>query len=336
MTDQPRKEPLDEMLLDLHLDRLDPDERAALERRLTTDADLAARNEALGRVLRPLDSLVAPSAPANLADKVIRHVADAGLFPTAEAVGHPSGGWRFSLRDLMAVAACLGLLFVLVVPGMAKLREHAQRTVCADNFGSIYRAVTVYGQTFMGELPNAGSIAGGSWLYSGPADAPRASNSRHPYLLARLGFIADATVFLCPSSPDAPVPVDDLTALDDFASPANCTYDTLNMAGPTPTLSGNVSAVYASDPNPLFINGFYHASVNPNTTNSPQHGGKGQNVLSLDGQTRWMTSPFHDRRDNIWMAGDLQAYTGTETQVDADDTFLIPATPDVQRRFPTR
>jgi len=332
--------PIEEVLLDLHLDRIDPADRASLENRLATEEEIAAKSDALRRILQPLDSLTASAPPGNLPDKIIRRVA--GSRPEAGSCAPvefdetgSSRGWRFVPRDLIAVAACLVILFCLIVPAVSRVRAHAQRTVCADNLSSIYRAVTAYGQAFAGGLPNAGAIPGGCWLYSGPTGTPRASNSRHPYLLAKLGFVTDPADFVCPSSPNVPVEVDDFGDLDDFASAANCTYDSLNMAGPTPTLSDAGSAVYMSDPNPLFVDGFYHGSVNPNDTNSPIHGGKGQNVLLLDGRVRWMTSPFRNRRDNVWVAGDLHTYTGTETQQDEDDAFLVPATPGVWRRFPT-
>lgn len=356
---------LDDLLLDLHLDRLDDAERNRLTGRLACDERLAARCHALGRVLRPLDAYGAVPVPATLADRIIaasgaasralsegRNEASTGpnhhdgrddppprpvrMSACAEP-GAAGGGRRLTLRDLAALAACIVMILFIVIPGAARLREEGRRTSCGDNFGAIYRAVTAYGQTFDDNLPQAEFIKGGSWLYSGPSDAPRASNSRHAFLLTKLGFAPDPSAFVCPSSLTAPPEaLRDLTDAVDFPGPGHCTYDTLNMNGPTPRLSADNAITYASDPNPLFVDGYYNPAVNPNTTNTPLHKGEGQNVLSLDGQVRWVTSPFVNRRDNMWLAGDRQVYRGTETQATPDDAFLVPGTPSRQTPAPER
>lgn len=330
---RPTKTKLD-LLLDSRFDELDPDDRRWLEERLAQDAEWARADRALGRVLGRLDAHWTPVTPANLADKVLRYVERHGAQTAAgpqsiAAERNPVIPGQFRLRDLMMLAACVALFVGGMTPALMHLRESARRVRCADNMSVIYQALSQYGREFGGALPSAGTLTGASWLYSRPTSLPHASNSRHLYLLVSQGLLGEEW-FRCPSSPGRwsdPSPA--ATApRDDFASPESCSYDSLNMAGPTPNLFNAPQQAYLSDPNPLFIHGVFRDTVNPNSTNSPLHEkGGGQNVLTLGGSVQWLTSPFRNRRDNLWLAGDRQEYVGIETQDGPDDAFLIPATP---------
>ncbi len=362
MDSKPTK-PVEDLIIDRHLDQIDEDDRAWLAARADQDAALRNRDEAAGRILQRLDAHWAAPAPSNLTEKVLRYVEAHRAEGVAEPAGSKSAGAvsstqeparlpgmtsasdrgypgrmvRFSLRDLLAVAACIGLFLGVMIPTMQRLHSHARRVQCVGNLESISQALSAYGREFGGALPHAGTLTGASWLYAPPAGAPHLSNSRHPYLLVGFGYLPQESKFRCPSSPASgraePSGIDEAIAAviaprDDFADPASCSYDSLNMAGPAPNLFDAPQQAYMSDTNPLFVNGVFRESVNPNNTNSPLHdSGTGQNVLQLDGAVNWLTSPFRTRRDNLWLAGDLHHYTGTETQSDADDAFLVPATP---------
>ncbi|GAG50778.1 unnamed protein product, partial [marine sediment metagenome] len=64
-------------------------------------------------------------------------------------------------------------------------------------------------------------------------------------------------------------------------------------------------------------------------TNSPVHKGKCQRVLILDGSVTRLTSPLYGpKRDNLWLAGTIRRYVGTEAPVSNEDAFLIPGFPD--------
>ena len=103
-----------------------------------------------------------------------------------------------------------------------------------------------------------------------------------------------------------------------------CSYDSLNMAGPTPPYSMTLRLPYLSDANPMFTGRRFNA-VNPTVTNSPAHRKSGQNLLHLDGSVIWCTTPNAGRHnDNIWQAGNITRYNGTEIQKSINDTFLVP------------
>ncbi len=85
---------------------------------------------------------------------------------------------------------------------------------------------------------------------------------------------------------------------------------------------------YMSDRNPLFITDRFNWTIDPRRTNAPTHEYTGQNVLMLDGNVQWTSSPnCGPEADNLWTAKQIRSYTGTEVQTDDDDAFLIPGAP---------
>jgi hypothetical protein len=51
-------------------------------------------------------------------------------------------------------------------------------------------------------------------------------------------------------------------------------------------------------------------------------------VMTLDGSVQWLTSPVYGpNRDNLWLAGDIRSYTGTEAPAGKDDAQLVPGYP---------
>lgn len=131
------------------------------------------------------------------------------------------------------------------------------------------------------------------------------------------------------------MPNAELAKRDDFANAANVSYDSLNLCGPKPNLRPRVPLVYVSDPNPLFIGARFNSAVNADTTNSPAHGGRGQNILTTVGNTEFLRTPFFGaRKDNVWLAGNIRYYTGTEAPVNDEDVQLVPGYPSANLQDP--
>lgn len=344
----------EELLLDFHLDRIEPEDREWLTAQLRRDAELRAANDRLCRLLQPLDLWTLPPAPANLADRIIRNIErskqealtttsieqPAGHKPiftlvgmdSAEPVERDSGArsWFFSMRELIAVAACIVMVFSVMVPGM---RARSHKAMCQAGFHSIGQGLGMYGDVATASLPFADIFSRAPWLPSRSASAqqPTAhqSNSRHSYLLLKYGFVPSPHVFVCPASPDGrPMDPAAVASRNDFDGAYNNSYDALNMAGDNPPVRPSRQLVYLSDRSPIFLNGWFNEAVDPATTNSPTHGGKGQNVLRIDGSAEWTETPIYGpEKDNLWLQGERRRYDGTETSDDADDTFLIPGYP---------
>ncbi len=324
----------EDLLIDLHLDRLDERVRTWLEAELLRDPDLRAKSDRLGKILRPLDHwTVAPAAP-NLADKVLRHIEHAtddgrpGVIPIAPEAEYRRRGLP-SLREAIAVAACVIALISVVGPGLSEVRARSYRATCASNLGSIFRGTTLYQQAFGGSLPYAQGARDTAWLPNAGPDKSYRSNSRHIYLIAKLNYGPKPKHFVCPAcGDDEPMRADELANYDDFAGARNISYDSLNMCGERPNLRPPTAIAYISDPNPLFVNARFDATI-PELTNSPAHKWKCQRVLLLDGCVTRLTLPVYGpKRDNLWLAGTIRRYVGTEAPVSNDDAFLIPGFPD--------
>ena len=328
------RDSVEETLLDWHLNRLDDEQRSWVEAELLRDPELRVKSDRLGRILQPLDHLRGAPASPNLEDRVLAHVKRSGQADRADSVVRMDRGGRglfpfASLRDLLAAAACILLLIGVFVPGVSELRNRSQRAMCASNLGSIFRGVSSYQQTFAGSLPFAGRTQEACWLPAGARGRPYASNSRHAYLLVKLGYGPMPDDFICPGAKTGrPMCVDDLRAYDDFDSACNVSYAMLNMAGRAPNLRPVMPIVYLGDTNPLFVGARFNPSVDPDKTNSPAHRGKGQTVLTLDGSAKWVTKPFYGRqRDNLWLIGNIRKYTGVEALTRNDDVQLVPGYP---------
>jgi hypothetical protein len=327
------KDKREELLLDWHLRRLGEPERSWIEQELQRDADLRKKSDHLGRVLQPLDCWQGPPCPPNLPEKTMAFVHGATRAPVLSMapVADSSGGRGpfFRWRDLVAAAACIVVLVGAMVPGMSIVRGRAQQAQCAGNLASIFRGLGTYQAMFDGSLPYAGQPALAAWLPTA-AGHPFRSNSRHLFRLVKLACGTTPTDFICPSDPHArPMPVKDMASYDDFACATNISYDSLNLTGARPNVRPAVPLVYVGDANPLFVGARFNGSIDPDKTNSPAHGGRGQNALTTGGQALFMRTPFYGaQNDNVWLAGSIRQYTGTESPVSDEDAQLVPGCPD--------
>ena len=346
------------LLLDLYLDQLDAETRDWLESQLRMDAELRVKYERLEQVLAPLDSWEVAPPPADLAENVLRHVRQHTSaattvsaaeeqspktipFPTQATERATGGGrgWYFAWRDIAAVAACILLVFTVMIPGLSRMRSRAQQLSCANNLSAIHQGTATYNASF-GGLPFAGGDTGRPWLPDQANSQPHQSNSRHPYILIRLNHVSPAK-FVCPADRrTVPMDLSSIADYDDFPTRRNLSFDTLNMTGPMPCCATTPDLAYMSDHNPLFVRGQFDESLDPDEANSPTHGnGAGQNVLFLDGRVEWLTSPVYGpRRDNVWLIRQVRRYTGSEARQEPDDAFLVPGFPvtDPQLTDPAR
>ena len=330
-----------ELLLDYHLDRLEADERVRVEGWLEEDSALQASHRNLLEVLRPLDAWTVPAADPDLADNVLRAVErsrklrDLSHQPEWQATataasGGGSRGFLFTGRELLAAAACILLVFSLLVPGISKVRRDAQRGQCASNMHSIHQGLSSYQNMFTSSVPFMAGIPGASWLPGGDGapQRPTQSNSRHVYRVLKLRLVPRAEAFICPADDAVAMSDTDIEQSDDFTEFRNNSYDSMNMAGGFPEVAPAPSTVYLSDHNPLFVRGRFDDSVDPDQANSTNHDGRGQNIMRLDGSVEWLTSPIIETRgDNLWLMGNRRQYDGTETQDDPSDGWMIPGFP---------
>jgi hypothetical protein len=333
-------------LLDLHLGQLSDAQEAELRDRLASDPKLAAENEVLAGVFAALRADRVPAPPRDLDERIIAAVGRAR--PALRTVSAPaardqsaaewveSGNTRIirmrGMRDVLAVAAMIVLAVGLGVPSVLHMKERSRRTMCAANLAQLGQAMNAYASVFGNSLPFGGWSRGDSWR---PTDEPGLTvrpNRQHVYLLLRNGYV-NPNQFVCPSSHDVPMAADQVARRDDFLESANVSYAYQNMAGARPQVGAvDPELPILGDDNPLFDSGrpLFDLAVHKlglrdlSQTNSRAHDGTGQNILTLGGSSKWITTPaFGAAGDNIWTLYEVTQYTGQEGPQAATDSHLL-------------
>jgi len=322
----------DGRLLGLHLGQLSADERERLQAELQRDARLAAQDQTLRELFAALNRYDVPPAPADLTRRIMtrvrREAAVVQPAGTAPVDDNPHLIRLYGFRDVIAVAAMIVLAIGLGVPGLLHMRERARRTQCAANLAQIGQGMQAYASVFHDSLPFVGWLRDrNSWIPTNEPGVTVLPNRRHVYVLVRNGF-TPARVFVCPSSRGVPMPQDEVRRHDNFLESRNVSYAYQNMAGKRPVLGrADARMPVLGDDNPIFddvrtLLGF--GWWNRAQRNSPDHGGAGQNLLSLDGTVRWTNTPFAGvGGDNIWTLNGVRQYTGHEGPEVSTDSHLI-------------
>jgi hypothetical protein len=328
-----------QLLIDSCLDWLDPKQAEAARTAINDAPELRTQSANLKRLLDELDTCEAPAPSADLAERVLARIEESETlipFPVSEAASAiPSGSERefsgnpvLSLRELITIAACITLFVGIFVPGYYKAQAISRRNVCRDNIRQQYAGFAAYAELNAGFLPYAGVVPGGSWLRVRVPGVLRASNTKHYYLAVKEGYVP-ARAFVCPGlERGIPMTMESYRKANDFAEPANCTYSFQNQNIPKPQPMNKLSPdmVIGGDPTPYFSGDVAHNLDPSEPSNSYSHDpNAGQNVVYVDGRTNWATRPTVGvNEDNIYLAGTLRHYTGTEIPLYPTDSFLTP------------
>jgi len=337
MADKP--ESLESLLLDWHLGRLDATQSVQITEALARSPVLTLQSDRLRALLNLLDAdEVVP--PPDLARTVCAGIQErTKVIPMPEVSAARSAqevavrGPSLALRDVIAIAACVTLFVGIAVPGYFKARNVSMRHRCLDNLRQVSGAMTSYSQAHAGFLPYADYIPGGAWLPGRTRNVPRASNTRHVFKLVRQGYVTNIRIFVCPASKDGrPMLADDYRQFTDFAERANNSYSFLFMNWPQGRRLEDMrqgpcrGMVFVADRNPHFAEppGTVERAVAARLSNSLLHeDGAGQNAIRVDGSGGWFTNPnIGVDHDDIYKAGGLEQYQGTEQPVSETDTFL--------------
>ncbi len=332
-------ETIETLLLDLHLNRLGIEQGREVEEALADSPELAAKSRSLRDLLTLLDNVDVPQPSVDLSDAVMaridNEIAPIPIREESPAAERPdvSGHPVLSLRELIAIAACITLFVGIFVPGYQKAQDVARRNRCRHNLHTASIGVSAYAQQNNGYFPWFGYHPEASWLPRGTANVPRYSNSRTMFILLRQGLIPNDNprIFICPSVPNArPMIAQDYKRFDDFAEPVNNSYSSLlaNVPQGRKVEKMDPQMVIWADPTPLFDSLGASRHVNPyRTENSFAHeGGAGQNAVYVSEAGGWYTKPtIGVDQDNIYQIGNRRGgYTGKEKPLSDTDTMLVP------------
>ena len=326
----------DELLLDYLLERCDQQEAVRVALVIERDNELAARFQRLRSRLAPLETWTTPPPPAGMVsdilDNIAAHDARAALRGEGPPVGLPAvgegaggRGWIISLREVLALAACIAIFVGLFGPGISVVRQSARRQMCAGNLASLGSALGAYVSDNRQYLPYAGPQTGPFIRQPGKRLAP---NTRHLYPLLKRGYVSGPRVFICPGCrDDRPMQEEDIDRCSDFPDSCNRSYHLQLMGRPVRIriVARPFVMPYVSDANPMFERDTFNEDVDPATANSTAHRGRGQNVLHVDGHVGWYKTPIMGSiGDNMWQIANLRHYSGNEAPTAATDVFMAP------------
>jgi len=301
-------------------------ERSGQSIRVSSPSD---RSRRLGQVLSLLDQCPAEDPADDLADRALQRVREARqtrrFAQQIEVLSMPSSS--FGWYELGAVAASLLIMASLALPMVARNKDQARRTACANGMQSAGVGFGNYGHDHQNVLPRGPVAPGASWfnIGMGPAeDGTLRSNSSHLYILVRKGYV-DPRTLSCPENPSAPK----YFAPDavDWRRHEETSYSYQNQfTAKVFRFDLNPRMAVLADKNPLFVIVRGQPLVTRNISpNSPSELHKtGQNVLTADGAVAWQDTAMRSGNDSMWTIDGVPKYNGTETPSDPDDSHLVP------------
>jgi prepilin-type N-terminal cleavage/methylation domain-containing protein len=123
----------------------------------------------------------------------------------------------FTFVELLVAVIILGLILASVIPFIMANREMARRVTCAENLKAIQYAMSQYREAFNSYPRTRFDTSRSSWTaYTGADDANPFVNTStvEPndvtaslWLLVRIGYLPDTSMFVCPSSDRRPDPL---------------------------------------------------------------------------------------------------------------------------------
>ncbi len=340
-------------ILDYHLKQDEPAQRLETQRLLADDAELQELDQVLRRSLETLGSFGEEEPPAGLADRTLQKIARQRqvqqLAKSSKDIASRGlkrdrtsrARWVLSnLRDAIAVAACLTLVFLFMRPGLQKARQISQQQACANQFRSIGYGLSEYAHDYDGRMPYVHRPQGAKWLGVGEQDDQHCSNSRNTYLLVKMGYVSVDT-FLCPGAnakKDVKLRIkmdpQTLKKLQDFSDQYHVNYSFFLVLNNQSFFGKQGEDIpIGSDQNPVFFN--YDSQKHPILDlslnqellrrNSPNHGGRGQNLLYGDGHVRFSPTRYIGLDgDDIFTLNNVLQYDGDEQPATESDILHAP------------
>lgn len=308
---------MDENLVGYLLNALEPDEHRQVERYLEERPEARRHLELLRHALQPLAldrDLVEP--PADLASRTVARARGQAApqilpsFPSRRGVAPPRSWWRRA--DVLVAASLLLLLGLLLPPGLSYLHSRQHVVRCQNNLRVFYTALQNYSKN--GEFPNVASVAGD------PHDPHNVAGMVVPVLQQRRLLPADFRL-QCRQGGD---PVAALPSLEDLRRMEPAEFERY-----ADRLLGCYSYALGYQDGAGF-RGFRYDPEDPNSSylplladrppmnvatgdpgNSPNHGGRGQNVLFSDGHCRFCTTRnVGVNGDDIYLNEDREVAAG--------------------------
>jgi hypothetical protein len=313
--------PIREHLIGYLVGAIEPEERSLVEQHLEHDESLRRELEVLRQSLHPLAAdQTHHQSPAGLAQRCCEYVfSRAEVMPVALS---PAGSGakvtrRWSWLELTVAGAIAASVAVFLLPKIYQSQIQSQLLACQNNLKDIGFAASNYGQR-----------NGGYYPVVQPGDRINAAGVWAPTLVSENYLPQSGRTVVCPSSALANDAQFHVPTLEEVAA-----MNAAQLAQIMPRLGGSYAMTLGyrnqgEGPYKLQRNqGREHFAVvsdmpGKNGTNSPNHGGRGQNVLWDDGHVSFMSSPQSGPdADNIFSNTRQEVAPG----LNSDDAVIVPS-----------
>lgn len=325
-----------EKLIEYHLGLGSESFREEMEDNLDTDGELQASSERIASVLEPLESYevgvpkglyekilfgIHSRESAKTTDDILKELSSVSVPPVRAVIR------RFA--DFAATAAAILLVVSALLLSSNHARRLARKAICAGNLGIAGSAIASYASDFPNQLPFAKNVSNRQW-YDRAKNKPRRP---HLFILVRRHYM-NPKFLVCPEDTRKTLTTQNLSNLLDFPAGSVVSYSFQNLFGDSqfnPRMrmlrwkhAQNMAIM--ADKTPLLKKHGLCPELSSEHAISPNHRSSGgQNILTLDGRVIWKkTSIFGPNNDNIFQAGQIQKYRGTEIPASPTDSFLAP------------
>lgn len=289
---------MNENLVGYLLNCLEPTEHQAVERELREHPELQTHLDMLKRSLVPLesdrDTIEPPSflwvrTLARVAEHRCQKLTPAPTIPLRRSQVSPRNWWRRA--DVLVAASIFLCIMLLIPPVLSHLQYRSGIAACQNNMRVFHTALASYSDHHQGDFPSVVSLA----------PAPRNVAGLVVPALRENGLLQDKFSVQCPAQGFQPPSCPTLSALNGMDEEAfrECApklagwyaYSLgyrqdgayLGHRRFNPSEPGDFSVPILADRPPLNIN-------SGDLGNSPNHAGRGQNVLFSDGHAAFFTN----------------------------------------------
>jgi hypothetical protein len=310
---------MDDNLIGYLLDALDPPDKDQVEEQLRSNPQTRLHLELYRRALAPLAAdAEQPEPPRHLAVGALARIAEHQCRGLPPAPPPPRASVPFPrwLRrpDLAVAASLLILLGGLAVPAIVQLWGRSGIQACQNNLEHYYRALQTYASTHNGKFPQIDDQGPRSFAGSFVSHLHESGLSPQAYLACAPG----QSIGLCPR-------IEEVEKLREQPDSAEFERRARELAGNYAytlgyrNANGAVVGLNQQDDQYQPIMADHWWMNGQSGENSPNHGGKGQNVLYLNGSVGWHTTPkVGHANDHIYLNRDGKVEAG----VGPDDTVL--------------
>ena len=290
--------------------------------------------------LSPLESITPEECPDELAEGTIWRIkqtlrtSQVGLNELLKAEQKRKTGLWHEIFVRLAMAAVFVFVGTGVITGWNVATNYARQmswqTKCSSQMAGLFTGLSNYRNDNNGQMPTLASAPGSPWWKVGDQGSENVSNTRKMWVLARKGYVK-SDAFMCPLTKPSCDFTCNANEYNDFPNRNLVTYS-FRIGCPKAGLEKMGRQVIIADMSPIFVN--VSASekeliINISDAllkrNSPNHGGRGQNVLFCDGSVAFVKGRTVDvSLDDIYTIQGKQTYQGVELPASEADAFLAP------------